>query len=226
MLVLVSGGSGITPFISIIRELILVSNANEETPRVLLVAAFKKSVELSMLDLLLPYSGTCHDVSRLGLQIQAYVTRDTQPSRDGQKLPIGIWFEGSGSDAAVRGVLGWSWVGAIISSSLLIFLVLNALVNRYYNDGKTSIISIISATFVCVSVVIVGNLALIWNNKQNAKHSTQIQSADTPTETELESVPEVSLKQATTVHYGERPNFKSKLYKFITSLFFALPACH
>lgn len=205
MLVLVSGGSGITPFISIIRELILVSNANEETPRVLLVAAFRKSAELSMLDLLLPHSGNPHDVSRLGLQIEAYVTRDTQPSSDGQKLPTAIWFEPSGSDTAVRGVLGsnrWAWVGAIVSSSLLIFLVLIALVNRYYNDGKTSIISIISAMFVCVSVVIAATLALVWNKKQDTK---DIQSA------ELESVPKESLKQATTVHYGERPNFKSKL---------------
>lgn len=201
-LVLVSGGSGITPFISIIRELILVSNANEETPRVLLVAAFRKSAELSMLDLLLPHSGTPHDVSRLGLQIEAYVTRDTQPSSDGQKLPTAIWFEPSGSDTAVRGVLGSNRVGAIVSSSLLIFLVLIALVNRYYNDGKTSIISIISAMFVCVSVVIAATLALVWNKKQDTK---DIQSA------ELESVPKESLKQATTVHYGERPNFKSKL---------------
>ncbi|KAG6391965.1 hypothetical protein SASPL_149729 [Salvia splendens] len=77
MLVLVSGGSGITPFISII--LIFLSNAHEKTPRVLLVAVFKKSADVGMLNLLLPLSGTPCDVVCLQLHIQAYVTRIRVP---------------------------------------------------------------------------------------------------------------------------------------------------
>lgn len=229
MLVLVSGGSGITPFISIIRELIVLSNAHEETPRVLLVAAFKKSAEITMLNLLLPLSGTPHNVSHLRLQIQAYVSRDTNPSTDSQKLPINIWFEPSVSEAPVTGVLGsssWLWLGAIISASFVIFLLTISIFNRlciHPTDSSTHVAysyaarSFISALFLCVAVVIVASIAFVWNKKRNIKECRQIQSAETlsPTERELESVPEESLKQVTTVHYGERPNFKSKFYVFI-----------
>ncbi|KAH6783965.1 hypothetical protein C2S52_008924 [Perilla frutescens var. hirtella] len=223
MLVLVSGGSGITPFISIIRELVFLSNSHEETPKVLLVAAFKKSPELTMLNLLLPFSGTPHDVSRLQLQIQAYITRDTNPSKESQKQPMNIWFESSVSDAPVSGVSGtssWLWLGAIISASLVAFLLLIGLANRFYYihpiDGARSVANLV---FLCMSVVIVATLIFVWNKKQNATDGRQIQSANTPTqmatptaasglERELESAPEEYFKQVTTVHYGERPNFK------------------
>ncbi|KAK6155664.1 hypothetical protein DH2020_009912 [Rehmannia glutinosa] len=230
-LVLVSGGSGITPFISIIRQLIFDANANRKTPRILLVAAFKKSEDLTMLDLLLPFSGTSHDVCRLQFQIQAYVTRDTNPPTDSKKLRQSIMFKPSVSDRPVSAVLGsssWLWLGAIISSSFVIFLVLLGLVSRYYiypidrntytiySDAARSMIGIV---VLCVSVVIVATLAFVGNRKQNTRDKRQIQSTDTASpmaspvpeswERELENVPHWSFKQVTTVHYGERPNLKS-----------------
>lgn len=235
MLVLVSGGSGITPFISIIRELIFIANTNKKTPRILLVAAFKKSADLAMLDLLLPFSGTSHDISRVELQIEAYVTRDGNPSPDSEKLPQSVWFKPSVLDRPISMVLGsssWLWLGAIISSSFTIFLLLIGLINRYYIypiDHNTDMIysytkrSIISALILCLSVVIVATVAFVWNKEQNSKDKRQIQSTETPTPTaspvpeswfyeferELENIPNQSIKQVTTVHYGRRPNMKS-----------------
>ncbi|KAL0412047.1 UNVERIFIED_CONTAM: Ferric reduction oxidase 2 [Sesamum latifolium] len=56
LLVLVSGGSGVTPFISIIRELIYTRKTLKcKTPEVVLISAFKNSTDLTMLDLILPY---------------------------------------------------------------------------------------------------------------------------------------------------------------------------
>lgn len=58
-LAMISGGSGITPFISIIREIMYQSTQpNCRIPKVLLVCAFKNSSDLTMLDLLLPISGS------------------------------------------------------------------------------------------------------------------------------------------------------------------------
>lgn len=230
MLVLVSGGSGITPFISIVKELIFLSNTHEKTPRVLLVAAFKKSAEVSMLNLLLPLSGTPHNISHLQLQIQVYVTRDTNPLMDSQMLPISIWFEPRISEAPVTGVLGWLWLGAIISASFVVFLLLISLLDQFCirpTDHSTdaaysyATTSTISALFLCAAVVIVATIAFIWSKKQNSRECRQIQIATnipSPTERELESIPEESLKKVTTVHYGERPNFKSKFYKFVRLL--------
>lgn len=236
VLVMVSGGSGITPFISIIRELIYMSNMNLKTPRILLVAAFKKSSDLSMLDFILPISETSHDVSQLQLQIQVYVTRDTNPSTDCQKLARCICFKQSDLEQPVTSVLGansWLWLGAIISSSFIVFLFSVGLVHRYniyLIDHNTNMIyshaarSSISMVLMCVSVVITATLAFLWTKRQNARSARQIQTTDTPTpiaspvteswhykiERELESVPHQTFKEVTTVHYSERPNLKSK----------------
>ncbi|KAF7827396.1 ferric reduction oxidase 2 [Senna tora] len=78
-MVMVSGGSGITPFISIIRSLLFRADLDRsETPRVLLICAFKNSLDLTMLDLILPPSGTISNISNLQLQIEAYVTREKE----------------------------------------------------------------------------------------------------------------------------------------------------
>ncbi|KAK3037218.1 hypothetical protein RJ639_030111 [Escallonia herrerae] len=135
-LVMVSGGSGVTPFISIICELLFTSGTTSfKTPRLLLVTVFKKSVDLNMLDLLLPVSGTICDFSKLRLQIEAYVTRENGPTRDGQKPHMTVWFKPSTSDAPVSASLGsnsWLWLGAIIVSSTVGFLLLVSVLTRFY----------------------------------------------------------------------------------------------
>ncbi|KAG8381272.1 hypothetical protein BUALT_Bualt06G0105300 [Buddleja alternifolia] len=236
MLVMVSGGSGITPFISIIRELIFIKNTtNTRTPRILLIAAFKKSADLTMLNLLLPISGSFNDISHLELKIQAFVTRDTNPSTDGSKLPRITWFKPSSSDRPVSAILGsnsWLWLGAIISSSFIIFLLSLALINRYYIypiDHNTDMVysyagrSVISIGLLCLSVTITATIGFVWNKKTNSNETRQIQSVDTPTpiaspvseswcyERELESVPQETLEKVTTVHYGQRPDLKKIL---------------
>lgn len=134
MLVIVSGGSGITPFISIIRELIYIAGSTScKIPKVLLVATFKKSADLAMLDLLLPLSGTTYDILRLQLQIEAYVTREKEPLKD--KLLKTLWLKPNASERPVSVVLGqnnWLWLGAIITSSFIMFLLLIGILNRYY----------------------------------------------------------------------------------------------
>lgn len=235
MLVMISGGSGITPFISIIRELLfLANNSNGKTPRILLVSAFRKSEDLTILDLILPISGTTLDISRLQLQIEAYVTREKQSTTNNQKFLRTIWFKPNAEDASVSAILGpnsWLWLGAIISSSFIIFLGLIGILTRYYIypiDHNSNIIypnswrSALNMLSICVSIAITATAAFLWNRKQCTRESTQIQNMDTSTpiaspgswlynaDRELESLPHQSFVQATKVHYGERPNLKSK----------------
>ncbi|KAK4384946.1 Ferric reduction oxidase 4 [Sesamum angolense] len=87
-LVMISGGSGITPFISIIREIIFRSTeSNGKVPKVLLITAFKNTADLTMLDLLLPLSGTSFD-SKLQLQIEAYITQEHERPLENAKKQI------------------------------------------------------------------------------------------------------------------------------------------
>ncbi|CAJ1950187.1 unnamed protein product [Sphenostylis stenocarpa] len=238
-LVMVSGGSGITPFISIIRELIYLNTAFKcKTPKVVLICAFKNSSSLSMLDLILPISGTPSEISNMELQIEAYITRDKEFKADGVIQPQTIWFKPNPSDEPVHAIFGpnsWLWLGAIISSSFVIFLILIGLITRYYifpiDHNSNQIFSyplkaFLNMLVICVSIATVSSAVVLWNKKHNAKEAKQIQNVEgsTPTvspnsmvynaDRELESLPYQSLVHATTVHYGVRPDLRRLLFEY------------
>ncbi|XP_045821184.1 ferric reduction oxidase 2-like [Trifolium pratense] len=233
-LVMVSGGSGITPFISIIRSLLFkANNEGGKSFKVLLICSFKKSIDLTMIDLLLPVSGTTLDTSRLQLQIEAYVTREKQTATtNDRKLLQTLWFKSNALDEPISAVFGqnnWLYLGIIITTSFILFLLIIAVLTRYYIypiDHNSDLIypyflrSILSMLFVCVSIVIAATSVFLWNKKQN-KALTQIKNTSTPTtspgsvnhktDRELESLPLQSLIQTAKIHYGERPDIKKIL---------------
>jgi hypothetical protein len=236
-LVMVSGGSGITPFISIIRSLLFKANIEGgKSPKVLLICSFKKSIDLTMIDLILPVSGTALDTSRLQLQIEAYVTREKQPATtNDRKLLQTLWFKSNALDEPISAVFGqnsWLYLGIIITTSFILFLLIIAILTRYYIypiDHNSDLIypyflrSILSMFFVCVSIVIAATSVFLWNKKQN-KALRQIKNTSTPTtsprsvnhktDRELESLPFQTFIQTAKIHYGERPDIKSKIISF------------
>ncbi|KAK6250635.1 hypothetical protein SCA6_004640 [Theobroma cacao] len=226
-LVMLSGGSGFTPLISIIRELLFkASSSSDRIPQIFLICAFKKSIDLTMLELLLPVSGAT---------IEAYVTRDKEPATDNRRPLQNVWFKPNALDAPVSAILGpnsWLWFGVIISSSFVIFLLLLGILTRYYIypiDHNTGMIyagsarAALNMLFLCTAIAMTVTAVFLWSKKQNGKGTRQIQSMDTPPKTspawfhnadrELESLPHQSLLQATKVHYGERPDLKKILFE-------------
>ncbi|CAN4085858.1 unnamed protein product [Withania somnifera] len=238
-LVMVSGGSGIAPMISIFRELIYRSTLqpNTKVPKVILITAFKNTSDLTMLDLLLPDSTTPSNISNLNFQIEAYVTRENDPqehdkvAKSKQQL---IVFKQNPKDTPISAALGkssWLWLGAIISSSFIMFLLLLGLVTRYSiypveRDGKLYHYSakiIWDLFLVCASVFIATSVIFMWQKRKT--EGKQIQNVEIPTnptnspagnlcgtERELESLPHQSIVQATKVHYGARPDLKRILF--------------
>lgn len=123
-LVMISGGSRLTPFISITKELISASMRGCTAQKVLLICAFKKSSQLAMLDLLLP-SANSVDLSNLYIQIEAYVTKEQEATTLRSKQISTMWFKLSATDAPISAILGpnsWLWLAAIISASLVMNL--------------------------------------------------------------------------------------------------------
>ncbi|KAJ8900458.1 hypothetical protein K2173_025235 [Erythroxylum novogranatense] len=237
-LVMVSGGSGITPFISIIRELIFASTTNDiKTPEILLICAFKNSSELTMLDLLLPVSGTQSSLSNLKLKIEAFVTREKGPLNDSSKLLRTLWFKPKPTEAPISAILGpknWLWLGAIISSSFIVFLIIIGLITRYYiypidqdssADFSSALRVFLTVLVMCISIAMTASAVVLWNKKRSIKEGTQIQNIEVPTpvgspgsyfinaDREMESFPQESLIQSTSVHYGERPDLKKMLFE-------------
>ncbi|KAG2709822.1 hypothetical protein I3760_05G259600 [Carya illinoinensis] len=165
-------------------------------PRVLLVCAFKNSADLAMLDLLIPISGAPTQTSKMQLQIEVYVTRNKeQSSIDSQKLIQTIWFKPDQSDSLISPALGpnnWLWLGVIISSSFVMFLLLLGIVIRYYiypieqNTNETYNFSFCSfwdifLAFTCI--LLVSSAIFLQCKKQNARERKQIQNSDVPTPT-------------------------------------------
>ncbi|KAE8719724.1 Ferric reduction oxidase 3 [Hibiscus syriacus] len=236
-LVMLSGGSGITPFISIIRELMYkANNGGVKIPQILLICAFKKSVDLTMLELILPVSGATIDISCLQLQIEAYVTREKVPAEENHKPLKTIWFKPNALDAPVSAILGadtWLWLGLIISSSFVVFLLLIGILTQYYiypiDHGTNAVYATAARAgfnmlFICLAIATTATTTHLWNKKRNRKGMRQTQNVDTPPTTsptwcnnggnrELESLPHQSLLQATKVHYGERPDLKRILFE-------------
>lgn len=204
------------------------------TPKIVLICSFKTSSCPSMLDLILPISGTPSDISNLQLQIEAYITRDKEHQSDSPIHLQTIWFKPKPTDAPIYAILGsnsWLWLGAIISSSFIIFLIIIGIITRYYifpkdhNSNKIfsfPLRSFLHMLVMCVSIAVVASAAVLLNKKHNAKEAKQIQNLEgsSPTvspnsliynaDRELESLPYQSLVQATNVHYGVRPDLRSK----------------
>ncbi|XP_073270870.1 ferric reduction oxidase 2-like [Primulina huaijiensis] len=233
LLVMVSGGSGITPFISIIRELIHKSQTMKlKTPEILLITAFKNSADLTMLELILPISGAPSRFSNLGIQVEAYVTREKQPTIQETKGVRTVWFKPNPSDAPITPILGqknWLCLGAIIASSFIIYLILIGILTRFYiypidhNSNKifsSSSRTVLHIFFICIGIITASTAAFLWNKTRNSKETTQIQNMEVATpmaspnslfynaDRELESLPQQSLSQSINVHYGERPDLK------------------
>ncbi|XP_009800599.1 ferric reduction oxidase 2-like [Nicotiana sylvestris] len=230
-LVLISGGSGITPFISIIRELIYMSSTLKcKTPKILLVSVFKNSSQLSMLDLLLPLSGTPSGCSNLDLQIEAYITRENEPAPEKPEPLRTIWFKPNHSDAPITPILGqnnWLWLAAIISSSFALYLLFVGLLYQYYvypmDHGTNKVFpyhtrALFNMLFIAVSIVIAASAVFLWNKKKSARETKQIQDMADSTQSlnsllayadqELESLPQQSLNKSIKTHYGQRPDLK------------------
>lgn len=233
MLVMISGGSGITPFISIIRELVYMSSSrNYKIPKLLLISTFKNSSHLTMLDLLLPSSGTPLGSCNIDLQIEAYVTREEKHTSEKPELARTIRFNPLPSDEPICPNLGqnnWVWLAAIISSSFVIYLILLGVYTRYYiypkdlNMNKTEFMTrrtIIDTLMICFSIASTATAAFLWNKKQNARETKQIQDMEELSTTkpfnisnddsdrEMESHPFQSLIKSMKVHYGCRPDLK------------------
>ncbi|XP_042000794.1 ferric reduction oxidase 2-like [Salvia splendens] len=234
LLVMVSGGSGVTPFISIIRDLIHTAETlKNQTPQILLITAFKNSTDLTILDLILPISGA--PLPNLNLQIEAYVTREKQQEQPQQekKSARTVWFKPSPADAPLAATLGndnkWLWLGAVIAGSFIIYLVSIGILTRYYIypiDQNTNAIfssaarGALHALFICGAVVVAATAGFVWSKERGAKETTQIQNMATPTASpcyvagrEMESLPQQSLAESINVYYGERPDLKRYLFE-------------
>lgn len=237
-----SGGSGITPCISIIREIIFQSTKPDnktKLQRVLLVCVFKTSVHLTMLDLLLRATGTPSEFPHLDIKIEAFITQEKEnPNANSQNKIQTIRIKPNPNGVSLSKTLGpnnWLWLGLTISSSFVMFLLSLGILTRYYiyplekRSGVTynfSFMVMWDMFLVCVCVFLASSVVFLWQKRRNNNEmeGKQIQNVELPSprtspgswfwgadQGEIESSPHQSLVQATDVHFGLRPDLKSKV---------------
>ncbi|XP_078440635.1 ferric reduction oxidase 2-like [Wolffia australiana] len=218
-LVLISGGSGIVPFISIIREYIFLSSSTPDfkPPKIHLVCSFKTTADLSMLDLLLPISGPVSGLSRLNLRVDAFVTREKAPANKSQGIRA-LWFKPWPTDEPLAPVLGrhcWLNLGVIIVFSFGSFIGLYGLMNSNYQHGSNSAKALLGLLIICGAIAGTSTIAFLLNKQRHSNDAKKAQITVAPSpnfaEREMESEPQESLAQSTIVSYGERPDLKKIL---------------
>ncbi|GFZ01120.1 ferric reduction oxidase 5 [Actinidia rufa] len=244
-LVLVSGGSGITPFIFHHPGAHLSKHTTQQVPH-----------PSSCPHLRLQELGRSHHARPLAANLRPHrrpfqatiPNRSLHHQRDRSSHhhhhhtgtthnPLQtIWFKPSPSDWPITPALGpnsWLWLGAIISSSFVMFLLFLGILTRYYihpidhnSSGvyNFSLKIIWDIFLVCVCVFVATSVVFLWQKRRNVRECKQIQNVEVPTPTtspgswlhggdrELESLPHQSLVQATNLHFGARPNLKKILF--------------
>lgn len=215
-----------------------VPKEHRHIPDVHLICAFRNSADFKMLDLMLPVTGTYNsEVSQLNLRIDAYITREKEfvPVK---KQPQTLWFNNSPNDHKINHVLGtnqWLWLGVVITASFLAFLLLLAIATRYYiyenmhgGSGHHVHYSIAASTrhslvlfLLCVSIFLVASFAVLYIKKKTASEVGNVEISSSPGtspdglsakkfDMEVESLPNECVQNATNMHYGTRPDLRSK----------------
>ncbi|TYH43074.1 hypothetical protein ES332_D11G103100v1 [Gossypium tomentosum] len=166
-----------------------------KTPDMILIAVFKSSLDLTMLDLLLPMTGSPSDLSNLKLHIEAYVTKEKEPTTDNSKRVRSILFKPLPTDKPMAPILGpnsWFWLAAIISSSFIMFLILIGIITRFYiyprdhnnNEFSASTKAVLSVLAICVC-----------RNNGSSKNQTKLQNRICKTEARSIEAKENKAKQ-------------------------------
>ncbi|KAM5574158.1 ferric reduction oxidase 7, chloroplastic [Rosa sericea] len=222
-LVLVAGGSGISPFLAILSDILHRIKMNKPClpQHVVLVWAIKTSNELSLLSTVA--MGSMDFSDRLNIEIQAYVTRESEcPVEDGRfyNAPSSSVF--SVSKGATMSVLTGTgnkiWAGTYVIASTIGFVIVLSLLDVFYINPYSIdtwwYLGLLFVICMVASVLIFGGLTIglwhLWERKTSSQESSEngnteiVQSNGRPTDT---NEYQKTLISAATVRYGRRPDF-------------------
>ncbi|XP_057543027.1 ferric reduction oxidase 7, chloroplastic-like [Amaranthus tricolor] len=227
-LVLVAGGIGISPFLAILSDVIhRLKEGKPCTPKnIMIVWAIKKSDELTLLSMINTDSIDPIFYDALNLDIQIYVTRETEP-----KLEEGNAFGTMNTctypiskRSAISVLVGTGdtiWSGLYIVASSIGFLILLALVDLLYINPKGIVTWWYKGFLVVVcmlaGVAIFGGLTVAlwhrWERRMLASESHDYDSKKTNKSlnnvvVEHKNSSQQYLVNSSTLRYGCRPNFE------------------
>lgn len=220
-LILVAGGIGISPFLAILSD--ILHRINEGKPclpkNVVIIWAVKQSDELPLLQTV-GMESICPNFSEsLSLEIQTYVTRQSQPSLEEGRASIEPL--NSAAIPACKGSCGMSvlvgtgnilWSGIYVMASTLGLVITVALLNIFYINPYNPYSwyqGLLLVVCMIVSVVVFGGFVIVlwhfWERKTLAMHEMD----------ETRKIENVSKDKKSSgkgeyvnnILYGQRPDF-------------------
>ncbi|XP_056160845.1 ferric reduction oxidase 7, chloroplastic-like isoform X1 [Syzygium oleosum] len=228
-LILVAGGSGISPFLAVLSDILHLTNQGKPClpKNVLVIWTIRKSNELHLLSTL-DTESTCPNFSdKLDLEVRVYVTRESDPPLEEGNIDEGIstsvspLSRGSGMSVLV-GTGNRAWSGAYAISSIVGFVVSMALLDIFYVH-PFNILSwwykgLLLVGCMIGSVIIFGGPVIYswhrWEKRAIAAEEAEDGENDDKSQQSAHSntmqdniVPKDRALSWTT-HYGARPNFQ------------------
>lgn len=228
-LVLVAGGIGISPFLAILSD--IVHRLKEGKPcvpkHVVIVWAIKRSDELPILSMLNMGSIDPVFLDALNLEIQIYVTRESEPKLEGGKVLGAVTsctYDPTMKQSAISSLVGSGdniWIGIYFITSTIGFVIFLALVDSFYINPKGIDIwwykgFLLVLCMVAGVVIFGGAVAALWHLWEqrmlatekrdcNSKHSNRV--FDKVALREQKDSSEFLLSSST-IRYGYRPDIK------------------
>lgn len=225
-LILVAGGIGISPYLAILNDILhRINNAKPCLPRnILIVWAVKKSDELPLL-YSVDLESICPNYSdKLNLEIQTYVTRESEPSLEEGKIqkyvtPSFFYSSKQRGISVLAGTGNIIWSGIYIVVSTVGLFISVALLDIYYinpyNITHWWYKGLLFIACMVASVVIFGGgvvgLWHIWERKVLREESEDDEKTGIAQQDEHEPEMDMDSDQkgfSSTIQYGQRPDFE------------------
>ncbi|OWM66662.1 hypothetical protein CDL15_Pgr010313 [Punica granatum] len=230
MLVLVAGGSGISPFVAILSD--ILHRVRDEKPclprHVLLIWAIKRSSEISLLSTIDVKALDPFLLDRVNIEIRIYVTRESEPPLEEGKFESSSFSPSRSRRQSMSVLVGTGdkvWSGSYVIVPILGFIFSLGLLDVcYLNPNDISYWwyrGLLLVICMVVSVIIFGGLVIaLWHAWEKRTLSLSVSAeedgddseeiATAPLMRQNGALPNKDLYQdfTTSISYGQRPDFK------------------
>ncbi|PHT53925.1 hypothetical protein CQW23_08387 [Capsicum baccatum] len=223
-LLLVAGGIGVTPFLSILQEIDSTrSNKNVLPLKIQLVYTIKDSQGICLLDPVLQH---VFNAEQRYLQLKVFVTREHQSSRSLREVLNevseiqNIQFVNKGPCYAIYGLENLRWMSAFLFVASVVFLAFLIISNHVFikTDKKssepktaTSLVDILLICSFALALISSTLVATMWRWKRLREEIPSFSEKESKAMKSIEANKGFDQHE---IHYGARPNFKDIFSQF------------